>query len=41
MSDAVTEDVIKEILATSFQGKQDGAYAALQDQMMDCAVGSE
>lgn len=38
VSDAVTEDVIKEILAASFQGKRNDAYAGLQEQMMDCAL---
>ena len=38
---AVTEDVIRKILTSTFQGEKNGAYAALQDQMMECARGEE
>lgn len=38
IADAVTEDEVAKVLAASFQGKQNDAYADLQKQMMECAL---
>jgi len=40
VGDTVTEDVIRDILTDAFQGKQNDASARLQDQIVQCAVGT-
>lgn len=38
VAETVDEDVVKGILRSGFKGDKDGAYAALQEQMMECAL---
>ncbi len=41
VSDAVTDDVIRVILAAGFQGKRNDAYDRLQEEITECAVRSQ
>lgn len=40
VKDAIDEDAMKAGLSASFQGKEDEAFTAMQEEMMGCVMGS-